>query len=145
MPRKTIHSSIRPIGDDRLTPPDYLSEEDATLFRQIVESLPADHFQVSDRPLLAQYCTLAGACARCDQNSEAEMKFMAEMSRTMAGLAQKMRLVSSAHLNRATRTKRAHPKPWKSTVQAPHFTEDGKHVFAGNRWYTAEEWKAKQQ
>lgn len=109
MPRRTTNNQVstalspRPVDERRLAPPDHLDEPSAALFCEIVESLPCDHFQVSDRPLLAQYCILAGACARCDKDTDAGIKFIAELSKTMASLAVKLRICPSSYKVRSDR------------------------------------------
>lgn len=52
-----------PKSDARISPPDWLARAGAVVWREVVNSLPANYFRPSDEPLLAAYCT-STACYR---------------------------------------------------------------------------------
>jgi phage terminase small subunit len=51
----------------RPDPPDHLSDEAAAEWRDVVNSLSADHFSRASHPLLEAYCRHAVAARRIDQ------------------------------------------------------------------------------
>ena len=116
----------------RLEPPDTLSDDEATVWRRIVNALPAGHFQPADAELLRAFVT---ACVMHDEakamvNQHGMMMVnergtpvanpmlstMQSQAQTMKALATSLRLSpQSRYSEKAAATKAVQPadKPWQ--------------------------------
>ena len=121
------------IGSERPAPWPALTEAEATYWRNVVDSLPADWFRPSDLPQLAAYCKAAAqqdaAHARLADEDAVEMnaagtrvpnpnfRIIAACTQQMAQLAGKLRLCPSARYDekKAARAGKDAPaaKPWE--------------------------------
>lgn len=125
MPRKSAASAATTSIDakaGRVQPPAGLPEPAKQQWLAIVNSLPADRFHPSDRPLLSLYCqTLVRAQEAMDQLDKAAdpvwLKFTDTLVKLSATLATKLRLCPQARLDRKVagpmaRGDAAKEKPW---------------------------------
>ena len=127
--------TVVPLSGQRLAAPASLTAEQATEWRSIVDSLPADYFRPGDVPLLAAYCVATSLYKRAAANMEArgmtfeddrgrEMvnpvhQILTSQASAMAQMAIKLRLCPSARYSEkqaATKTgESAKPaRPWET-------------------------------
>lgn len=100
--------------DARPSAPEWLSRAGATIWSEIVNSLPADYFRASDLPLLASYCTSTAHYIEAAQTLERDGMFlvnnrgteyahpansvMLQHAASMAQLGTKLRLTPQARI-----------------------------------------------
>jgi phage terminase small subunit len=109
----------------RPDPPDHLSDEAALEWREVVNSLPADHFSRATHPILEAYCRHAVATRRIDQlirelevaeGSRADYDKLLVMhereSRALASLAVRLGIASAMQLQKPKAVS-ADRKPWE--------------------------------
>lgn len=97
----------------RLSPPDYLNEIEAKIFREIVNACDPRHFRRGEVPLLAQYCTATALSRYYAKHIGDEPKFFRQWesaAKLCAVLSTKLRLAPSARL-RAERVERLEYAP----------------------------------
>lgn len=113
--------------DSRLPPPPDLSEPEAVLWSQVVDSKPADWFDVDTAPVLKEYVRAAATCDLLDARVKQALskgddpKGLLDMrdkeSRRMVSMATKMRLTQQSqysHRAASTANRRASGKrPWE--------------------------------
>lgn len=97
---------VRPL--DRVTPPVGVTEEEAALWRTIVDSKPAEWFGDDSAPVLLEYVRAKLSCdllhervqaalqRDADREVEREMKLRDMESRRLASLATKLRLTQQS-------------------------------------------------
>jgi P27 family predicted phage terminase small subunit len=125
------------VMDDRLEPPDGLTDAELSEWRAIVNSLNSDFFRPSDRPLLRAFCAASALYKQAlelirrdgititvgngNKRAHPATKVLSEQAATMACLAQKLRLCPSSRYSptkAATLTGRGgssagKPRPWE--------------------------------
>ena len=105
-PWVTPAAGVRP----RLEPPPHLSANEARLFREVVANAPAGQFSASDVYLLATFAQVtallegaAKAAARAnDKTRQVKFKMLAELAKTQALLATKLRLATQSRITTCT-------------------------------------------
>jgi hypothetical protein len=111
----------------RPLPPPELDEEQAAVWRVVVDRLPADWFPAETFPLLAAYCRHAVAARRIaelirDAERDGEfsvsdydrlLKMQERESRALASLAVKMRISQSTAYDRFKKRESGTRKPWQ--------------------------------
>ena len=117
---------IEPVA--RPKPPGELTEEQAAVWREVVDRLPADWFQAETFPLLAQYCRHVVSARRVQQvvaTIEAEedfdiaeydraLKMQERESRCIASLATKMRIAQQSTYDQSKKKGSGGvAKPWQ--------------------------------
>jgi hypothetical protein len=100
----------------RLKPPASLRDDERSLFLDIVNNCPAEHFVKTDLPLVTSY---AQACAMSHRNAgDADMiAIWAAATRVQCALASKLRLAPSARDDRRKVGHRQMPfanPPWEA-------------------------------
>jgi P27 family predicted phage terminase small subunit len=133
MPRKSAAAlSVAPVTSvqaRRVKPPEGLPDPVQALWRQLVESLPADRFHASDRPLLALYCRalhqaqlafdkLERHGAAYDDSISPWQRVADSAVKQAATLATKLRLCPQARLDRKVagpmaRNDESEERPWR--------------------------------
>ena len=114
MPRKSVEalSIISPVTrQPRLRPPAECRPEVRVEFLEIVDSLAAEHFRISDRPLLLRYCETLVAVREATGTDE----FVA-LTRIQIALARALRLCPSTRGHHRTTARQNGPssaKPWE--------------------------------
>jgi P27 family predicted phage terminase small subunit len=134
MPRTSAASlSVASINttERRVKPPDNLPGPAKKIWSGLVDSLPADRFHSSDRPLLALYCRFVHqaemALASVEKDGAADggatnpwLRVADVASKQCAVLATKLRLCPQTRMDRkvagpAARSNRSRRKPWETT------------------------------
>ena len=114
--------SVVPIAAKRKPiecPPD-LDPTAAKLFRELVASLPPDHFHVSDIPLLVSYCHATIIARKCYKNLLKDRDFFHDWERacrTQATFATRLRLAPQSRVDPKTvgiRQRNFHPSIYAS-------------------------------
>jgi phage terminase small subunit len=121
MPRRSAASLHFPNLSrvDRLSPPLDLSQDERTVFLDVIATTPADHFHPSDAPLLATYCRqillereaashLATGGHVIDGKPNAWVAIQLQASKAMLQLARALKLTPTAR--RPTASSRAKPQ-----------------------------------
>jgi hypothetical protein len=104
MPRLT---EITPLGrSPRLTPPASMSEPARKVFLDLVLGAKADHFQVTDLPLLVRYCEAIATAERAegevarepliDDRASPWVGILGQANKTVQGLSMRLRLSPQA-------------------------------------------------
>jgi phage terminase small subunit len=109
--RSEADLAVIPIAprDHRLRPPADLGATEAALFREVVASLPADHFCEADKPLLTLWCEavcLARRSAAGLSNNPALANVWVGAARLATQMASKLRLCPSARSDAKTVARR---------------------------------------
>jgi hypothetical protein len=116
-----------PSIDSRLAPPPNLSGPEAVLWAQVIDSKPADWFDVDTAPVLKEYVRAAVTCDALDARVKAalsggdDLKPLLDMrdkeSRRMVSMATKMRLTQqSQYSHRAAASangRTSGKRPWE--------------------------------
>ena len=112
----------------RPDPPDFLSEDAQAEWREVVNSLPADHFSRAQHPTLEAYCTSAAERRRIGDwiqdylaNGEGEVSYpkLLEMhdaqARSIAMLGVRLGILSATNVTRVRSLAggREPKKPWE--------------------------------
>jgi len=112
---------------NRPEPPDYLTDEQATVWRSVVNRLPADWFPGETHALLAQFCRhvtsarhIAGLIEKLAQSDEFSLvlfdrllRMQERESRAISSLATRMRITNQARFSHNKRTGPLIPLPWQ--------------------------------
>jgi hypothetical protein len=114
---------------ERAPPPDHLTDEQARVWREVLDDLPADWFRGSNLPLLETYCRHIVAARRIAQLIELEEKSDAfdpanydlllrmqdRETRALATMGTKLRLTQQSILHKDAKKPRQPPgkKPWQ--------------------------------
>jgi hypothetical protein len=128
MPRRSkIESAMAPLIDHAPTPvqpPTNLSEPARKAFIELVANCAPDHFEPSDRTLLARYavaCVLAEgaeATLQADPENAKALAVWEKATRAMAGLALRLRLGPQSRRERA---KADRPLTFDERYRIEHF------------------------
>ena len=134
---KPARMSVVTLSDARISPPDgLLTVFQAGLWRQIVDSLPADFFRPSDIPLLAAYCKAWSFYLQASAEIEANgvvlrdardrvyanpaQSMVVTQASAMSQLSAKLRLSPSSRISARTAgsksDKPAGQRPWSTTA-----------------------------
>lgn len=119
----------------RPPPPDYLDDDEKTMWKSIVDRMPAGWFPEETLPLLEQYChALMRARSIAKKIKKAEdsiktsvsdygalLRMETQQSKLIATLATKMRLSQQSSYDRSKRKPVVAAKPWNA---APEQNED---------------------
>jgi P27 family predicted phage terminase small subunit len=135
-PKSAADLSVVAVTGARVLPPDHLTDAQSAIWRDIVDSLPADWFRPADVPLLAAYCCAdafyrqavaemqSGGLVKTDDKGREYVnpahQILTSQASAMAQMAVKLRLCPSARYTEktaATKTNRSAPghKPWEDT------------------------------
>ena len=114
----------------RPDPPDHLSDEAATEWREIVNSLPADHFSRATHPMLEAYCRHAVQARQIDRmqqdldNQEGatpdydRLLVMREReSRALASIGVRLGIACASRLQNAKPISCVTNKPWEKPLR----------------------------
>lgn len=122
------------VSGQRILPPDHLTDQQAGIWQEITNSLPADYFRPGDVPLLAAYCKAYSFYLEAAKEIEAEGPTLVDdrgrkythpagqmvvtQASALAQLAVKLRLCPSARYTEksaATKTRAGGVggKPWE--------------------------------
>ena len=135
--QSTASLSVVPVSSlQRLAPPDGLLESEATLWRDVVDSKPADWFQADSAPLLVEYCravvmsgrlnllveaALAGDAGEDGLSLKDALKMRDLESKRAMSLATKLRLTQQSRytpMASATADRKAGgARPWQQAAQ----------------------------
>jgi hypothetical protein len=116
MPRKSASAvALEPvtpiIRQPRLRPPTECKPEVRVEFLEIVDSLAAEHFRPSDRPLLLRYCEAVVAVRETSDTAE-----FCALTRIQIALARALRLCPSSRGHHRTTARQKGPSvnpPWE--------------------------------
>lgn len=113
---------------ERPEPPDYLSDDEKTLWREVVSVKPVDWFMRDSHPILVAYCQAAimhrqliKRWHKADPEAEVDgklVKLINDTSNRMSMLAVKLRLTNQSRFTpgaASTASKKAGPiRPWET-------------------------------
>lgn len=137
-PKSAADMTVVKATGARIQPPEHLNDEQAGIWREIVDSLPADWFRPGDVPLLAAYCCAdsfyrkavaemqaSGIVKTNDKGREyvnPAHQVLTSQASAMAQMAVKLRLCPSARYSEKqadTKTKNAGAsrKPWETGTE----------------------------
>lgn len=121
-------SVVRVAPQERVAPPDRLTDEQSAIWREIVSSKPADWFGADNLALLEQYCVVQSESRRvaaklrevgpeCLDDYDRLISLQVKIGGQLASLATKMRLTQQSRYGaRAAATasdRTATKKPWE--------------------------------
>ena len=116
---------------ERPEPPDYLTNEQATVWRSVVNRLPADWFPPVTHALLAQFCRhvtsarhIAGLIEKLAQSDASSLilfdrllRMQERETRVISSLATRLRMTNQSRFSRNKRTGTTVSKPWNLTEE----------------------------
>ena len=112
--------SVIDVQRQRLTPPDYLNEREAVIFRSIVDNCDPQHFRKSELPLLCSYVTAVNLSRwhahKVNEGQQDHHRQWLECTKLVALLASRLRLAPSTRLDKGTVERHAvddSPRPWE--------------------------------
>lgn len=126
----TVVDTSRLEAFSRPAPTANLTDEQAEIWREVVNRLPADWFPAESWPLLEQYCRhvvrarrLATLLDQAERAEEFDAKAYADLlaaevvqSNAIAGLAMKMRLAQQATYDKSKKKAVVPAKPWETAA-----------------------------
>ena len=113
--------SVIDVQRQRLTPPDYLNEREAVIFRSIVDNCDPQHFRKSELPLLCSYVTAVNLSRwhahEINEGHQDHHRPWLETTKLVALLASRLRLAPSTRLDKRTVERNGCiaddvPRPW---------------------------------
>ena len=109
MPRKTAEErnlTVINFEHKRLTPPEHLTDREAKIFRDIVESSDPRHFRKAELPLLCSYVTAVNLsqwhAKKINEGDPNHHRPWLETTKLVALLASRLRLAPSTRLDKKT-------------------------------------------
>ena len=101
----------------RPPPPDYLTDEQALIWRRIVDCERPGFIKSSQFGLLANYCVLEDLSRRLDLDDANERKELRQISHEMTSIARSLRLTNQSRYTPETAARKSEtsegPRPWE--------------------------------